>query len=334
MSRSAPPARAASTMTEPARGEAQRVVEQVVDGLADPVRVDAARAARPGRRRGRSARPAASRGRGEIRAAREQRAGGRPALEPEAEPVVVASGEQQQVVGDPGQPVGLVGRAAHRGGQLAPGCGPAGPPAPVRRAARRAACAARGWRRRRTRAAVTAPAAAGRAGRSSSRPARRSRPWSAAPRCRMLVAARTARRPGAAAARPATGRRAPASRRRAPAMTTKNAPARPDPVRPDSWWRRRPRVRRRRPRSSRDGPASGAAVIRVFSLVDRLGQPRSGPAGPGSARPRSAAGGPGVRARAADPARGVDDLDQVLTGRRAPAAAWLPAFRQVPRRPG
>ena len=41
-------------------------------------------------------------------------------LQPQAEPVLVAPGQQQQVVGEPGQPLGFGAGAAHRGGQVVP----------------------------------------------------------------------------------------------------------------------------------------------------------------------------------------------------------------------
>ena len=100
----------------PAGCEAQRVAQQVVHRLADPVRVDA----RPQVRRDIDAAGQAGPGQpgpGEFGTAGEQR----PQcglLQLEAEPVFVTAGEQQQVAGDPGQPVGFGGRASYRGGQF------------------------------------------------------------------------------------------------------------------------------------------------------------------------------------------------------------------------
>ena len=63
-------------------------------------------------------------GTGESGAAAEQVPDVRP-LQPEAEPLLVAPGQQQQVVGEPGQPLGFRPGAADRGGQL--GLAAAGP---------------------------------------------------------------------------------------------------------------------------------------------------------------------------------------------------------------
>ena len=75
----------------------------------------------------RQVRPAAAQaGSGMLRAAGQQRLQ-LGLLEPQVELVVVAAGEQQQVVGDPGEPFGFVGRVVHRGGEfLAAAAGPAG----------------------------------------------------------------------------------------------------------------------------------------------------------------------------------------------------------------
>ena len=175
-----PGARAASTMTDAAGREPQRVADQVVDRLADPVRVDA------GVRPGADLDPAGDPGRGQpgtgqLGAAREQGADVRP-LQPQAEPVLVAPGQQQQVVGEPGQPLRFRVGAADGRGQLGRARGRDARRARVPPAAPPAGCAARGWRRRRRHAAGPAPAAAGRAARSWCRPGRRSRPWWTAPR--------------------------------------------------------------------------------------------------------------------------------------------------------
>ena len=92
------------------------VVQEVVDGLADPVRVDAGAQARgsidlAGEAAGSEARA------GPLRAEGEQRMQ-LGLLEAEAELIVVTAGEQQQVAGDPGEPFGFGGRAVHRGCQF------------------------------------------------------------------------------------------------------------------------------------------------------------------------------------------------------------------------
>ena len=103
-------------MTDPRGSEPQRVADQVVHRLADPVRVDVG--VRPGRDIDAAGHPGGGQpGTGESGAAAEQGPDVRP-LQPEAEPVLVAPGQQQQVVGEPGQPLGFRAGAADRGGQL------------------------------------------------------------------------------------------------------------------------------------------------------------------------------------------------------------------------
>ncbi len=82
--------------------EPQRVVDEVVDGLADPVRVDIGVGAGLNIDAAGDA-DCGQAGTGTFDAAHEQPSDVRP-LQPQAEPILVAPGQQQEVIGEPGQP--------------------------------------------------------------------------------------------------------------------------------------------------------------------------------------------------------------------------------------
>ena len=91
------------------------MTDEVVDCLAGPVRVDVGVRPGPDIDPGDVGRGQA--GTGELGAVPEQGSDIGP-LQPEAEPVLVAPGQQQQVIGEPGQPFGFRLGVADRGGQL------------------------------------------------------------------------------------------------------------------------------------------------------------------------------------------------------------------------
>ena len=275
------------------RGEPQRVVDQVVDGLADAVWVDVRGAARRGRRtwqrHARPTGPAAACS--ALRVSSDRDVGPFPAR---GDPVLVAAGEEEQLVGD-AAPAGRPPRrrcatAAASSSRLLPGR-PASSSSP-----RSTANGVRSsWLASATSARCRASARCSRRQQlvHRRRPARRSRRGSAGPGRRAPRRARTARRPRAAAARPGRGRRGPARRRR----------ARPPPRRraagdePAADRRRRrcvvaSRARRRRRRPSPGGQPAVAAstaplVLRRTWSARTLAMPRLRELGRGEQRDAS-----------------------------------------------
>ena len=164
-----------------ARREPQRIVQEVIDRLPDPVRRRHRRSI-PSRPSTRQLTPAAASREAAIPALRASSFPMSVGLQPQAEPVLVAPGQQQQVIGEPGQPFGFRPGVAHRGGQLVPAAARTCRQLELAAEHRQRGSAARGRRRRRRRAAWPAPVAAGRAAHSSCWPARRSRPGCPAPR--------------------------------------------------------------------------------------------------------------------------------------------------------
>ncbi len=159
---------------------AKGVVDHAADRLVESQPVGVDRERRRGRYLDLAAPPPRPGGRSGGRRRRGRRAGSS-ALQAQRQLAALGLGDRQQVLGELGEPVGLLGGRGERRAQFLAASGPLPAPAPARCAGSPAACAARGWRRRRRRARARAPRRAARASRSASCPAARSRRRSAAP---------------------------------------------------------------------------------------------------------------------------------------------------------